>query len=351
MEKEAILWERLDGKRVHCFLCAQECRIHPGRTGVCGVRENREGTLYTLVYGEVVALNVDPIEKKPLFHFLPGTQALSLATVGCNLRCRFCQNADISQASRGREWSVHGEPLAPERAVELALEYRCASIAYTYTEPTIFMEYALAIAPLAMEAGLANIFVTNGFMTPQAREVIGPYLHAANVDLKAFSDHYYRQLCGARLEPVLDTIRDLHRRGVAIEVTTLIIPEENDSPHELREIAGFIASVSPDVPWHLSRFYPTYRLTERPPTPVETLRRAAEIGHHAGLRYVYLGNVPGEPEDTLCPHCETPVIRRGAYETTIEEEAERCPGCAARLPVVTEVRPGARQRQASGQGR
>jgi pyruvate formate lyase activating enzyme len=337
MEREAILWERLEDSLVHCFLCAHECRIRPGRTGVCGVRENREGTLYTLVYGEVVALNVDPIEKKPLFHFLPGSQAFSIATVGCNLRCRFCQNADISQASRGKGWSVHGEPLAPERAVELALEYKCASIAYTYTEPTIFMEYALAIAPLAVEAGLANVFVTNGFMTPQAREAIGPYLHAANVDLKAFRDHYYRELCGARLQPVLDTIQDLYRRGVETEVTTLIVPEENDSPDELGDIAGFLASISPDIPWHLSRFFPTYRLTERPPTPLETLRRAAEIGRNAGLRYVYLGNVPGEPEDTLCPQCEAPVIRRTMYQTTVEEEADRCPACAARLPVVTAV--------------
>lgn len=339
MDREAILWEKLEDGRVHCFLCAQECRIRPGRTGVCGVRENRDGTLFTLVYGEVVALNVDPIEKKPLYHFLPGTQSFSIATVGCNLRCKFCQNADISQASEGKLETVHGEPLAPERAVELALDYQCASIAYTYTEPTIFMEYALDIAPLAVEAGLANVFVTNGFMTPQAREVILPYLHAANVDLKGFSDRYYRQLCGARLQPVLDTIREFHAQGVETEVTTLVIPEENDSDEELRSVAEFLVAVSPDVPWHISRFFPTYRLTYRPPTPVQTLRRAARIGREAGLRHVYLGNVPGEVADTLCPQCGAVVIRRSGFRAAVEEQADRCAACGAPLPVVAEVSP------------
>jgi len=339
MEREAILWEKLDEGLVHCFLCAQECRIRPGRTGVCGVRENREGTLYTLVFGEVVALNVDPIEKKPLFHFLPGTQALSLATVGCNLRCKFCQNADISQVSKGKTETVHGEPLPPERAVELALDYGCASIAYTYTEPTIFMEYALAIAAPAIEAGLANIFVTNGFMTPQARQAILPYLHAANVDLKGFDDRYYRQLCGARLQPVLDTIREFHERGVSTEVTTLVVPGENDSDEALRAVAGFLASVSPDLPWHLSRFYPTFELTDRPATPVETLRRAADIGREAGRRYVYLGNVPGlGAEDTVGPQCGGTIIRRNVYDISVSGRADRCI-CGAELPVVAEFRP------------
>ncbi len=339
MEREAILWEKLDQDLVHCFLCAQECRIRPGRTGVCGVRENRDGTLYTLVYGEVVALNVDPIEKKPLYHFLPGSQALSIATMGCNLRCRFCQNADISQVSRGKEPSLHGEPLTPEQLIEMADRFGCASVAYTYTEPTIFMEYILDIAPRVMEAGLANVFISNGFMTGPSRQVILPYLHAANIDFKSFSDDYYRRLCGGRLQPVLDTISEFHRQGVEMEVTTLIIPEENDSDEELRQIAGFLASVSPDIPWHISRFFPTYQLTERPSTPVETLRRAADIGREAGLRYVYLGNVQGEPEDTLCPQCETPVIRRVLYGTSIEDRAEICPRCAALLPVVTQVAP------------
>ena len=341
MDREAILWEPLAEGEVHCFLCPHECHIRPGRTGVCGVRENRDGTLYTLVFGEVVALNVDPIEKKPLFHFLPGTQALSIATVGCNLRCRFCQNADISQASKGKAETPHGQPLTPEHAVELALSYGCASIAYTYTEPTIFMEYVLAIAPRAMEAGLANVFVTNGFMTSQARQVILPYLHAANVDLKGPDDRYYRRLCGAHLQPVLDTIREFYEQGVETEVTTLVVPGENDADEALRTLAEFLVSVSPDIPWHLSRFYPTFELTNRTPTPVETLQRAAEIGRQAGLRYVYLGNVPGlGAEDTVCPQCGDTVIQRHMYSVTVSDRPDRC-ACGTALPIVTRV--GARE--------
>jgi pyruvate formate lyase activating enzyme len=337
MDREAILWEPLEDGLVHCFLCAQECRIRPGRTGVCGVRENRDGTLYTLVFGEVVALNVDPIEKKPLFHFLPGTQAFSIATVGCNLRCKFCQNADISQVSKGKTETLHGEPLAPERAVELALDYGCASIAYTYTEPTIFMEYVLAIAPLAMEAGLANVFVSNGYMTPQSRQVILPYLHAANIDLKSFDDRFYRRLCGASLQPVLETIREFHEQGVETEVTTLVVPGENDSNEELRAVAEFLVSVSPDIPWHISRFSPTFELTDRPPTPVESLQRAARIGREAGLRFVYLGNVPGlGAEDTVCPQCNETAIRRSMYEVVSSGRPDRC-ACGQPLPVVTEI--------------
>ncbi|MGQ9683261.1 MAG: AmmeMemoRadiSam system radical SAM enzyme [Anaerolineae bacterium] len=338
MDKEAILWEPLADGRVHCFLCAQECRISPGRTGVCGVRENRGGTLFTLVYGEVVAANVDPIEKKPLYHYLPGTQAFSIATAGCNMRCRFCQNADISQASKGKTETVHGQVLAPARVVELAREYGCASIAYTYTEPTIFMEYVLAIAPLAVQAGLGNVFVTNGFMTAAARERIVPYLSAANVDLKSFRDDYYRRLCGARLEPVLETIRSFFEEGVETEVTTLVVPGENDSEDELRDIARFLRGLSPDIPWHLSRFFPTFELTDRPPTPVQTLRRAATIGREEGLHYVYLGNVPGEADDTICPRCGADVIRRSGWRATFVGDPPHCPACRERLPVVTRER-------------
>jgi pyruvate formate lyase activating enzyme len=276
------------------------------------VRENRDGILYTLVYGRPISTAVDPIEKKPLFHFLPGTSTYSLATVGCNFACSFCQNADISQmpADRGR---IAGRPFSAEQVVVEAVALGCASISYTYTEPTIFYEYARDCAQLAVEAGLKNIFVTNGFMTAQMLADIDGALHAANVDLKSFSDQFYRTLAGARLKPVLDSIRRLSQMGVWIEVTTLLIPGLNDGEEELRELAAFLVSVSPDLPWHVSRFYPTYRLLDTPPTPVEAVEKAVRIGREAGLRYVYGGNVPGHSsESTTCPDCGKIVMERWA---------------------------------------
>jgi pyruvate formate lyase activating enzyme len=310
----AALWEAWrGGPQVHCFLCAHHCRIGPGELGKCGVRENRDGILYTLVYGCPVSTAVDPIEKKPLFHFLPGTSTYSLATVGCNFACSFCQNADISQmpADQGR---IVGRPVSVEQIVSGALAAGCRSISYTYTEPTIFYEYARDIARPAAGAGLKNIFVTNGFMTEQMLADIDGLLHAANVDLKSFSDEFYRSLVGARLKPVLDSIRRLHEMGVWLEVTTLLIPGRNDDDDELRRLADFLVSVSPDIPWHVSRFYPTYRLLDAPPTPVTTIERAVRIGHEAGLHFVYGGNIPGHSsESTSCPSCGNTVLERAGH--------------------------------------
>jgi pyruvate formate lyase activating enzyme len=331
----AALWrDWRGGPRVHCFLCAHHCRIVPGERGLCGVRENREGTLYTLVYGYPVSTAVDPIEKKPLFHFLPGSRSLSLATVGCNFACAFCQNADISQLPRVRG-RVAGRPLSPEQVVEEALSAECASISYTYTEPTIFYEYARDCARLATSAGLKNVFVTNGYMTAEALEDIGGDLHAANVDLKSFSDEFYRTLVGARLKPVLDSIRRLRDMGVWVEVTTLLIPGRNDGADELRSLASFLVSVSPDIPWHVSRFYPAYRLADVPPTPVASLERALHIGREEGLRYVYAGNIPGHPaESTVCPVCGETVIERQGFRLARNGINKGCcPRCGAAIPV------------------
>ncbi len=292
----AALWEVWrGGPQVHCFLCAHHCRVGPGGFGKCGVRENREGVLYTLVYGYPVSTAVDPIEKKPLFHFLPGSSTYSLATVGCNFVCSFCQNADISQMPADQGMIV-GRPMSPEQVVAGAVSAGCRSVSYTYTEPTIFYEYARDCARLATEAGLKNVFVTNGFMTRQMLADIDGDLHAANVDLKSFSDEFYRSLTGARLKPVLDSIRRLHETGVWVEVTTLLIPGLNDGDDELRGLASFLVSVSPDIPWHVSRFHPTYRLLDVPATPVETVDKAVRLGREAGLRYVYRGNMPGRKE-------------------------------------------------------
>ncbi len=331
----AALWtEWRGGPAAHCFLCAHHCRIEPGERGLCGVRENLDGVLYTLVYGCPVSTAVDPIEKKPLFHFMPGTSTYSLATVGCNLTCAFCQNAEISQMPRdgGR---IVGAPLSAEAAVEAALAAGCASISYTYTEPTIFYEYARDCARLAVERGLKNVFVTNGFMTREMLGDIDGALHAANVDLKSFSDGFYRTLVGARLKPVLDSIRRLWDMGVWVEVTTLLIGGKNDSPDEIRSLAEFIVSVSADIPWHVSRFYPAYRMRDTPPTPVGSIDTALRIGREAGLKYVYAGNVAGHAsESTLCPSCGTVVIERHGFHVRgngVRDGA--CPSCATRIAI------------------
>jgi len=334
MRREAMLYERLDGTLVRCGLCAHRCTVKADRKGICGVRENVDGVMYTTVYGEVVAAHVDPIEKKPLYNFLPGTRSFSIATVGCNFHCRFCQNADISQAPR-EGLRLAEEKLSPAQVVAAAKTYGCDSIAYTYTEPTIFFEYAYDTSKLAQEEGIKNIFVTNGYMTLEALDEIDPYLDAANVDLKSFDDGFYRRVCGARLQPVLDTIQAMRERGVWVEVTTLLIPGLNDSEAELRQIAGFIAELDRDMPWHVSRFTPRHRLLDVPGTPLDSMRMAAEIGRETGLRYVYVGNVPGDMyENTLCPSCGAVVIGRIGYRTTVDLEGDRCASCGQQVAVI-----------------
>jgi pyruvate formate lyase activating enzyme len=329
----AALWEEWQGgPRVHCFLCAHHCRIASGDLGRCGVRENRDGVLYTLVYGRPISTAVDPIEKKPLFHFLPGSMSFSLATVGCNFTCSFCQNADISQMPRDRG-RILGRQLPPEQAVSAALEAGCLSISYTYTEPTIFYEYARDCARLATAAGLKNVFVTNGYMTAETLDDIDGHLHAANVDLKSFSDQFYRTLVGARLKPVLDSIRRLYDMGVWLEVTTLLIPGRNDGDGELRSLASFLASISADIPWHVSRFHPTYRLRDAPSTPVALVEKALRIGREEGLRYVYGGNIPGHSsESTACPACGEVVIERQGFRLGGNRDTDgRCPRCGRQV--------------------
>ncbi len=256
MTREAMLWGPLEGGKVQCRLCAHRCVIASGKQGICGVRENHDGRLVTLVYGEVVAAHVDPIEKKPLYHFFPGSKALSVATAGCNFRCGFCQNWQISQAPRRKGGGIAGEPFAPEDIVRAALDQGCRSISYTYTEPTIFFEYAFDTAKLAQEAGLLNNFVTNGYMTAEALETIRPYLDAANVDLKAFKDETYKRVCGARLEPVLESIRLMHQFGIWVEVTTLVVPGLNDGEEETRGDSPFHRLGGPRHPLASQPFSP-----------------------------------------------------------------------------------------------
>ncbi len=323
--REARFWNKLDGD-AKCWLCHQQCRIKPGNRGICGVRENQDGTLMTLVYGNLIASNVDPIEKKPFYHFLPGSLAYSIATMGCNFRCLHCQNADISQtpAETGK---IAGQYMPPEEVVAQAQEYGCQSIAYTYTEPTIFFEYAYDVAVLAKESGLKNVFVSNGYTGKEAAEKILPILDANNIDLKG-DDQFYRRICGARIDPVKHNIKMMWDAGVWVEVTTLIIPGYNDSDEQLRYLAEFLAEVSADIPWHVSAFYPMYRLKDAPRTGAEVLRRGVTIGHKAGLKYVYAGNIPGESEDTKCPVCGEMLVERSSFrvmKTAIVDG--RCPKC------------------------
>ena len=320
---------------MRCNLCAHRCLIPEGRRGVCMVRENRGGTLYSLVHGRIVSQALDPIEKKPLFHFLPGAPALSIATVGCNFRCDFCQNWEISQYPREHGGAVLGERVTPEELVAQAKSAGAPIIAYTYTEPTVFFELAYETARLAAREGIRNVFVSNGYLTEEAAREIAPYLHGINIDLKSFSDEFYRRHCGATLQPVLDTIERMVGLGVWVEVTTLVIPGWNDSSQELAWLAEFLSGVSPNIPWHISRFIPAWRVTDRPPTPVSTLRRARRIGLEAGLKYVYLGNVPGEGEDTHCPNCgETLIRRHGFYILQNRLREGRCPSCGTEIPGV-----------------
>ena len=331
--KEAYLYEKLEGGKVKCSLCSHRCMIKEGSKGICGVRENSGGILRTLVYGKIIASHVDPIEKKPLFHFLPGTKSYSIATVGCNFRCRFCQNSDISQMPADFN-RIMGDDMTPDQLVKEAKASGSSTIAYTYTEPTIYYELALDTARLAASSGIGNVFVSNGYMTAECLQDIGRTLHAANVDLKAYSDSFYREQCGARLEPVLKSIGKMAETGVWLEVTTLLIPGLNDSEKELREIAGFLARQDPGIPWHISRFHPTYRLTDRDATPARIIQRARDIGYEAGLRYVYTGNLPGdEGEKTFCHGCHALLIDRFGF--SIRKNVIRdgkCPQCGTETP-------------------
>ncbi len=288
--KESLLYKKLNQQKVQCQTCNHFCTIVPGKRGLCGVRENQKGVLYALNYGKTIAVNIDPIEKKPLYHFLPGTFTYSIATVGCNLRCDWCQNWDISQSPKPDK-PILGEDISPKVHVENALAYHCPSMAYTYTEPTIFLEYALAMMKLAKGKNLKNIWVTNGYMSPQTLQTILPYLDAANVDFKGPDDGVYQKYCGAKAGPIMENIKTMHREKVHLELTTLIVPGVNDQPSQIEKIVAFIAGVDKKIPWHISRFFPAFRMTQTPITPVETLAMAEKLGRKAGLKKIHLGNI------------------------------------------------------------
>jgi pyruvate formate lyase activating enzyme len=333
---EATLYKKVGDSDVRCFLCRHNCLIKDGRRGICMVRENRGGKLFSVFYGKPCALAVDPIEKKPLFHFHPATRSFSVATLGCNFQCEFCQNWDISQYGRNPAITDPGlrQQISPQAIVDKAVESGCESISYTYSEPTIFFEYARDIAMIARPHGIENVFVTNGYMSREALAEAKDWLSAANVDLKAFKKETYKKVMGASLDGVLDSIREMKRLGIWIEITTLVVPGMNDSRAELTDIANFIAGVGKDIPWHISRFHPQYKMTDRPATPAKTIEAAYEIGRAAGLKYVYTGNMAGDArENTYCWKCSELLIERMGF-SVIENKIKgtsACPKCSSKI--------------------
>lgn len=326
--KEAMLYERLEGNAVRCKLCSRRCNIKEGKRGFCGVRENINGTLYSLVYGKACSYAIDKIEKKPFFHFFPGSNAFSFSTVGCNFRCLQCQNWQISQTNQ-----IFGEDIPPEKIVELSKRYGCEGIAYTYTEPTVFFEYCYDTAEIAKKEGLYNVFVTNGYMTPETIEKM-ENIDASRIDLKAFNEKFYNEICGASLEPVLSSIKRLHAKG-HIEIINLVIPTKNDNDDEFRALSKWVRDLDKDIPLHFTAYYPANKLTI-PPTPVSTLERAREIALDEGVHFVYLGNVPGHPgENTYCYNCKELLIERYGFEigrNVVKDK--RCPNCGADIKMV-----------------
>jgi pyruvate formate lyase activating enzyme len=313
---EASFYELIDpvNLTVRCTLCRHNCEIQNNKFGFCKVRQNINGKLISQVYGKLVSENSDPIEKKPIFHMMPGSQSYSIATVGCNFRCKHCQNHQISQYPKENPGQFPGVNRTPNQVVDAALQANCQSISYTYIEPTIFYEFAYETSVIAKENGLKNIFVSNGYTGDKAIKKIAPYIDANNIDLKAFSEKFYHNVCGAKLSGVLASIETFKEQNIWVEVTTLVIPGLNDSDQELRNIAEFLVSIDPNIPWHVSRFHPTFKMTDRPPTPSAVLLRAREIGLAAGLKYIYTGNIPGQGhENTHCPGCGEIVIERDSY--------------------------------------
>ena len=327
---ETLIYEKLEKKAVKCHICHHFCIIKDGKRGICQVRENKGGTLLSLVYPKVIAKGVDPIEKKPLFHLKPGSFSYSIATVGCNFKCSFCQNSNIAQMPQDYNGMIQGKDLSPESIVKEAIKTGCKSISYTYTEPTVFFELALRTAKLAKKAGLLNIFVTNGYMSTQVLEMVSPFLDAANVDLKAFNDRFYQTYCKARLEPVKENIKKMKDMGILVEITTLLIPGLNDDENEICAMADYIANdLGCETPWHISRFHPSYNMKDRPKTPFLSLENAYAAGKAAGLFYVYIGNVPGQSsENTYCSSCNELLVKRYAYQIeNYLNKGGKCPKC------------------------
>ncbi len=341
---EGINYQQLDEDKVKCQVCSHFCTISPGQVGICGIRQNKEGELYLITYGKTTGVQVDPIEKKPLYHFLPDSEVLSFGTYGCNFHCQNCLNWRASQIynfkGKVEEYDQFnwGQEWLPEELVDKALETNCQSIAYTYNEPTVFLEYALDTMKLARKKGLKNVWVSNGFMSEQTLDEIIPYLDAINVDIKSFQDEFYQKYCGGRLRPVLRNCTTLAESDVWLEVTTLVIPTLTDDPDMLRSLAEFIYNhLGSEVPWHINNFSASisWKMKDLPDTPPSAMNKAYEIGKDVGLKFVYAGNVgSGQKQNTYCPECGELIIKRTGYNIQIPNSASVCPACSHPIPGV-----------------
>jgi len=332
--RRALHWRSAGGGRVQCALCPRSCLVEDGGRGECGVRENRGGVYYTLVHSRPCALNVDPIEKKPLFHYRPGTNAFSLATAGCNLHCRFCQNWEISQSLPEE---VESSNVTPEEIVKRARESGARSIAFTYSEPTVFYEYARDICEAARGSGLGCVMISNGYIQDRPQRELLPLLDAIKIDFKSFTESFYRDVCSAHLRPVLETLERVREVGTWLEIVVLTIPTFNDDPGVVSAMCRWIVQkLGRDVPLHFTRFHPMYKLVDLPPTPVATLERSRKIALDAGIRFAYAGNIPGDPgENTTCPSCKTLLVRRAGFRVAENLIANgKCPSCGAKIPGV-----------------
>jgi len=336
--KEAMLYEKLEGKKVKCNLCNHHCVIPDGKRGICGVRENKGGILYTLNYGKIIAYHVDPIEKKPFFHFLPGSNAFSISSEGCNFSCKHCQNWEISQLVKERK-EVYGEDFKPEEIVEITKNENSKIIAYTYTEPTVFFEFVYDTSKIAKKEKIYNVYVSDGYISKQTINLMNGLIDAANIDIKGFTEKFYREICGASLEKLLNSIKLLKKTGMWIEITTLLIPGLNDDEEQIKGIINFVKDeLGKETPLHFSLFYPHYKLSHIPPTPVEKAKKAREMALENGLRYVYTGNYPGdEGENTYCYNCKNLLVKR--YGFMVEKnliEKGRCPYCGVNIDGIFE---------------
>ncbi|MCK4919136.1 MAG: AmmeMemoRadiSam system radical SAM enzyme [Candidatus Pacebacteria bacterium] len=340
MKKESYLYKKLENNKVQCSTCSHRCFILPEKYGICGVRKNINGKLYALNYGKAISSNIDPIEKKPLFHFLPKTNSFSIATVGCNLRCGNCQNWQISQLVKTDKNLLRiGQELTPKDIVQRAIENKCQSISYTYTEPTIFLEYALDTMKIAKKAGIKNIWVTNGFMSIETLKLIKPYLDAVNVDIKSFDDKFYIDICGAKVNPILENLKWMKKNKIWIETTTLIIPNFSDDEKMLKNIAKFIfKELGSETPWHISAFSGaiSYKMQDIPNTPLQTIQKAYKIGKKSGLKYVYGGNISGTSmKNTYCPKCNELAIERVGFYVKKLDKQGKCAKCGKNLNIIS----------------